>query len=319
MGPELVWNAVLEWPVIVLCTAIGIHWLLQWKRRSPGGRGGNSVRGHSAAMAIGDSSHLPRFLPLVAVLLPVMASMSAQESVSHRQLFTCFPAGVSYGALPWALHAAVAVALVIGNGAGMLGRAAGAIAVPTMAMVFLAPPGLGGGVPQLVALAIAAVSGFAAASTSGRPGASPLVGWWLVFAVASAMVLLSGFAKLAIVLGSLSAMAATLAVCAAALGRPVMGNGLAATLASAFVACVFLGCGYDESGFPRWTWALLAAAPAAMGVGSIPMVRARPRLRALAVSLAPATIAALALASAMLATGHSTDSTADPYAMAVRP
>lgn len=319
MGPELVWKAVLEWPVVVLCAATVIHWLLRWKGISSAGRGRSTDRGLSAVMAIGGSSRLSRFLPLVAVLLPVMASMSVQESVSHQQLFTCFPSGVSYGALPWALHAAVAVSLAIGNGAGMMGRATGAIAVPTVAMVFLSPPGLGGGVPQLVALAIAVMSGFAVAGISGRPGPSPMLGWWLVLAVASAMVLLSGFAKLAIVLGSLSAMAAALAACAAAFGRPVMGNGLATAFVTAFVACVFLACGYDESGFPRWTWAMLSAAPAAMALGSIPTVRARPRLCAVAIAMAPAAIAAIALASAMLATGRSADSAADPYALSARP
>ena len=321
MGPELVWKAVLQWPVIVLCTAIGVHWLFRWKRPA------SAIAGRG--IQVGDRASVPhspsrgiRFVPVVAVLIPVMVSVAVQEAVTLREVFVHFPATVSYGSLPWAMLAAVVAAIVMGNGSGALSRVAGAIAVPSMAFVFLSPPGLGGGAPQLVALAIAAPAAVAACSVSGRPGPAPLLGWWLVRAVASIMVLLSGFAKLAIVIGALSAMSATLAVCAATIGRPAMGNGLATALVAAFVACAFLGCGYDESSFPRWTWALLAAAPAATAVAAFPWVRSRPRLHAAAIILAPAAVAALALAAALLATATAAgpaDSATDPYAAAVLP
>ena len=322
MGPELVWNAVLQWPVIVLCTAIGFHWLFRWKRPSFTVAGGTGTPSSDR----GSLGHAPsrgsRFVPFVAVLLPVMVALAVQEAITLREVFAHFPATVSYGALPWAMLAAVAAAIVMGNGSGVMSRVVGAIAVPAMAFVFVSPPGLGGGTPQLVALAIAALVGVAACSVSGRPGPAPLLGWWLVLAVASIMVLLSGFAKLAIVIGALSAMSATLAVCAASIGRPAMGNGLATSLVTAFVACAFLGCGYDESNFPRWTWALLAVAPAATALVGIPGVRSRPWLRTAAIVLAPAAVAALALAAALLATAMTAgpaDSVADPYASAMLP
>ena len=261
-------------------------------------------------------------MPIVAVLLPVAVSEAVQEAITLRELFAQFPTTVSYGALPWAMLAAVAAAIVAGNGSGALSRVAAAILVPSVALVFLSPPGLGGGVPQLVALAIAAVAAMAACSVSGRPGPAPLLGWWLVFAVASVMVLLSGFAKLAVVLGALSAMAATLAVCAAAIGRPTMGNGLAVALATALAAGAFLGCGYDESSFPRWTWVLLASAPAATALVGVPMVKRHPRLRFTVIVLGPSAVAVLALAAAMLATASTaspSDSAVDPYASALRP
>ena len=318
MGPELVWKAVLEWPVIVLCTAIAIHWLLRWKRTSSAA----GVPSSDRTSAPRPPSRASRFVPIVAVLLPVMVSIAVQEAITFREVLTHFPATVSYGALPLAMLAAVAAAIVLGNGSGTLSRVVGAIAVPSVAFVFLSPPGLGGGVPQLVALAIAALASVAACSVSGRPGPAPLLGWWLVLAVASAMVLLSGFAKLAIVIGALSAMAATLAVCAGTIGRPVMGNGLATSLVTAFAACAFLGCGYDESNYPRWTWALLAAAPAAAALGGLPGIRSRPRLCIAASILAPAGAAARALAAAMMSTttiAGPADSTTDPYASAVVP
>ena len=318
MGPELVWKAVLEWPVIVLCTAIAIHWLLRWKRTSSAA----GVPSSDRTSAPRPPSRASRFVPIVAVLLPVMVSIAVQEAITFREVLTHFPATVSYGALPLAMLAAVAAAIVLGNGSGTLSRVVGAIAVPSVAFVFLSPPGLGGGVPQLVALAIAVLAAVAACSVSGRPGPAPLLGWWLVLAVASAMVLLSGFAKLAIVIGALSAMAATLAVCAGTIGRPVMGNGLATSLVTAFAACAFLGCGYDESNYPRWTWALLAAAPAAAALGGLPGIRSRPRLCIAASILAPAGAAALALAAAMMSTATiagASDSTTDPYASAVVP
>jgi hypothetical protein len=314
MGPELVWKAVLQWPVVVLCTAIAIHWLFRWKRPS------SALVDRSAALRA--PSRGSRFVPIVAVLLPVAVSEAVQEAITLRELFAQFPTTVSYGALPWAMLAAVAVAIAVGNGSGALSRVAAAILVPSVALVFLSPPGLGGGVPQLVALAIAAVAAMAACSVSGRPGPAPLLGWWLVFAVASVMVLLSGFAKLAVVLGALSAMAATLAVCAAAIGRPTMGNGLAVTLATALAAGAFLGCGYDESSFPRWTWALLASAPAATALVCVPMVKRHPRLRFTVIVLGPSAVAVLALAAAMLATASTaspSDSAVDPYASALLP
>ena len=320
MGPELVWKAVLEWPGIVLCTAIAIHWLLRWKRTSSAVDG--VVQSGDRTSAPRPPSRASRFVPIVAVLLPVMVSIAVQEAITFREVLTHFPATVSYGALPLAMLAAVVAAIVLGNGSGALSRVVGAITVPSVAFVFLSPPGLGGGVPQLVALVIAALAAVATCSVPGRPGPAPLVGWWLVLAVASAMVLLSGFAKLAIVIGALSAMAATLAVCAGTIGRPVMGNGLATSLVTAFVACAFLGCGYDESNYPRWTWALLAGAPAAAALGGLPGIRSRPRLCMAALVLAPAGAAALALAAAMMSTATiagPADSTTDPYASAVVP
>jgi len=322
MGPELVWKAVLQWPVVVLCTAIGIHWLFRWKRPSSVLGGGTGSNSGDRSVALRPPSRGSRFVPIVAVLLPVAVSEAVQEAITLRELFAQFPTTVSYGVLPWAMLAAVAAAIVVGNGSGALSRVAGAILVPSVALVFLSPPGLGGGVPQLVALAIAAVAAMAACSVSGRPGPATLLGWWLVFAVASVMVLLSGFAKLAVVLGALSAMAATLAVCAAAIGRPTMGNGLAVALATALAAGAFLGCGYDESSFPRWTWALLASAPAATALMGVPMVKRHPRLRVTVIVLGPSAVAVLALAAAMLATAPTAspgDSAVDPYASALRP
>ena len=89
MGPELVWKAVLQWPVVVLCTAIGIHWLFRWKRPSSA-----SV---DRSVALRPPSRGSRFVPIVAVLLPVAVSEAVQEAITLRELLAQYPTTVSYG------------------------------------------------------------------------------------------------------------------------------------------------------------------------------------------------------------------------------
>jgi hypothetical protein len=249
-----------------------------------------------------------RCLPILGVLLPGSLAVAVQEDIRLSEVLHHFPPGVSYGALPRAMLAAVAMACVVGNGTGFLGRVAAAFAVPAVGLVFIAPPGLGGGVPQLAAVGIAFLSGLAASTAAQHRRVAPFGGWCLVLAVASAMVVLSGFAKLGIVLAAL-AVATGLWTCSAMAGWPSMGSGMSTALATALAACAFLGCGYDESGFPRWTWALLAASPAAAALFGTPAdarggeTRARARLRTAATVLAPAAVAVIALASALVASG----------------
>ncbi len=87
MGPELVWKAVLQWPVVVLCTAIAIHWLFRWKRPS------SAFVDRSTALRA--PSRGSRFVPIVAVLLPVAVSEAVQEAITLRELFAQFPTTVS--------------------------------------------------------------------------------------------------------------------------------------------------------------------------------------------------------------------------------
>lgn len=305
MGIELVWKAVLQWPVLLLGWLLGMRAIgAAGTRAMPSGSG-------AAAVAFARAAHLAAstraVTPVAAVVVPVAVSMAVQESIAPSEVFTHFPAGMAYGALPPALLAAALVAVPLGCGTGRLGAWASAIAVPAAAFVLLRPPGLRDGGPQLLAVAAASLGALApragASPATRRAAALPFASWWLLFALASGMVLLSGFAKLAIALGALSATAATLAVAAFAGCAPVLTNGTAACLATAFVACIFVGQGYDEAGMPRAAWWLLSFAPAASVLGRIPALRSHPRLAAALEAGLPMVLAIVALAVALAAIG----------------
>jgi hypothetical protein len=110
------------------------------------------------------------------------------------------------------------------------------------------------------------------------------------------MVLLSGFAKLAVACGALSASAAAWAVMSAiaprlACAAPAVACAFAATLG---VLCL-VARGYDESGFPAWCWWLLAAAPGAGVLAAWPARRGRTRIAAAVAFVAPPAVAIVAL------------------------
>jgi hypothetical protein len=87
---------------------------------------------------------------------------------------------------------------------------------------------------------------------------------------------------------------------------------------------MFIGMGYDESGFPWWMWAMLAASPALMGVGMRFVPATRSRTQACVVVAAPAALAVCAVACAVLLSGVLTrqpaqSSNGDPYNSATQP
>jgi hypothetical protein len=166
------------------------------------------------------------------------------------------------------------------------------------------PPGYSDPGGRLLAATIVAAASFAASSglgTRGSAGASEHVAWWLVFGIASAMALLSGFAKLAFVIASLSAAASLLALNSPWAPRLRPDGASTAASACALGVLCFLGLGYDESGFPWWSWALLACAPAGLAVRGFAW--GSPRARALAVVAAPTLLALVALVLALGWTG----------------
>lgn len=245
-----------------------------------------------------------RLLALL-VVAPAVASIARQESSFIP--VPSWPPSVSSQWLGPALVVAATVAMLVGAGPGRLGTLVCAVAASSASMVLVAPPGLTGGPAQLLAMAIAALSGLAAAGVASRPGPAPLVGWWLSLAVASAMVLLSGFAKLALVLGALSAGCAAFAVVFRLVPGMALGVPAATSLGCALATCAFLGCGYDEAGFPRWAWAVLALSPLGMHLGTLRCIARRPTFRRAVVALVPASIAGLALLLALTASGRMTD------------
>jgi hypothetical protein len=87
---------------------------------------------------------------------------------------------------------------------------------------------------------------------------------------------------------------------------------------------MFIGIGYDESGFPWWRWAMSAASPALMGVGMRFVPATRSRTQACVVVAAPAALAVCAVACAVLLSGVLTrqpaqSSSGDPYSSATQP
>jgi ABC-type multidrug transport system permease subunit len=85
---------------------------------------------------------------------------------------------------------------------------------------------------------------------------------------------------------------------------------------------MFIGVGYDESGFPWWTWVMLATSPALMGIGARFVPATRPRMQFCVVVAMPAALALSAVTCAVLVSGVLTrkavpSSSSDPYSSAV--
>ena len=235
------------------------------------------------------------WLPLAAAL-PAVLSYAQQEGAPGF----AWPPAVAFS---WAWVALGLAAL----SAAALHATPGAVraAVPALlAMSVVAPPGWSDGGVRLAAAMLVGASAFAASSgrtTGARAGASEHVAWWLVFGVASAMALLSGFAKLAFLIASLSAAASMLAIHSRWAPRLRPDGASTAASACALGVLCFLGLGYDESGFPWWSWALLACAPAGLAVRGFAW--GSPRARALAVIAVPTLLALVALVLALGWTG----------------
>ena len=256
----------------------------------------------------------------IALLVPLAAALSAAALEGRPTRPFLVPSGTAFEWLPWSLAAGALVAAAIGDGAGSLGRWACAFAASAVATTLLVPPGMRDGAWQLCAAAACVVA--AAGATCGRPGgAARFASWWLVLSVASAMVLLSGFAKLALVIASVAALAASLALIAPFLSTIRAGVATNVAFAIALAATAFVGAGYDETGFPVACWALLAVAPASLAVADVPWVASCPKARLAATLLLPATVACVALAIGLAVTRAPSPAAtdADLYGLAASP
>jgi hypothetical protein len=235
------------------------------------------------------------WLPLAAAL-PAALSYAQQEGVAGLS----WPPAVAFS---WTWVALSLAAL------STIALAATPAVVRSVLPAFLAlsvvvPPGYSDPGGRLFAAAIVGAASFAASSVRGArgpAGASEHVAWWLVFGIASAMALLSGFAKLAFVIASLSATGSMLALLSPWMSRLRPDGASTAASACALGVLCFLGLGYDESGFPWWSWALLACAPAGLAVRGFAW--GSPRARALAVVAVPTLLALVALVLALGWTG----------------
>jgi hypothetical protein len=231
----------------------------------------------------------------VLAVLPAFRALAVQEG---GILASGLRSSVSYGWLPAASLVASLVAAAVCAGGGRASVRAAAAAAPLAAMSLLSPPGFRGGGWQLAAAASVAFAAMTVAGGTPVRGRERFVLWWLLLAVASGFLLLSGFAKLAFVVASMSATAAAMGVASLVVRavRPTAAMDIA--FATALGGAAFLGMAYDEAPLPRACWVALAAAPAVAAASSLPAVRARPRLAAAAIAVLPAAAAAAALAAA---------------------
>lgn len=256
-----------------------------------------------AALPTGSPSAMAwpvRWALTTLAVLPVAWAVAFQEP-SWRDV--AIPT-VSYQWIGWAAVAAALVSSAVSVVPGRLMSVAAAAVASLVACVMVKPPGLPDAAPKLIAAFAAALGGVGAiTSPCGSVGArraapawATLAGWWACLAVASGMVLLSGFAKLAVACGALSASAAAWSVMSAiaprlACAAPAVAGAFAATLG---VLCL-VARGYDESGFPAWCWWLLAAAPGAGVLAAWPARRGHTRIAVAVAITAPPVVAIVAL------------------------
>jgi len=257
-----------------------------------------------------------RWVPLLIVAPAVAAHIHLQGGFE----WSCT---TSYEWLPIALVIGAGVSVVTSNLSSLNGQLLATVAA-ACAMFTLKPPGLGGTGYQVFAVTIAVLASLGAAKPASQFRVAPFVALWIMAACASVLCVLSGFAKLGIVLGALSGGSAALAVAAAISSSVRLGRGGATAFACALAGCMFIGIGYDESGFPWWIWAMLAASPALMGVGMRFVPATRSRTQACVVVAAPAALAVCAVACAVLLSGVLTrqpaqSSSGDPYNSATQP
>ena len=257
-----------------------------------------------------------RWMPLLIVVPAIAAHVHLQPGFE-------WPCVTSYEWLPVAL-AIGAVISVITSTVSKQGQLLATVGTAVCAMFILKPPGFAGVGYQLLAATITVVASLGAAKPATQFRVAPFVALWIIAACASVLCVLSGFAKLGIVLGALSGGSAALAVAAAIAPSVRLGRGGATAWACALAACMFIGTGYDESGFPWWTWAMLAASPALMGIGAHFVPTTRSRTLACVVVAAPAVLAVCAVTCAVLLSGVLTrqptqSSSGDPYNSATQP
>ena len=256
-----------------------------------------------------------RWMPLLIVVPAIAAHIHLQPGFE-------WPCTTSYEWLPVALAIGAVVSVITSAVSIPTGQLLATVGTAACAMFILKPPGFAGVGYQILAATIAVVASLGAAKPATQFRVAPFVALWIIGACASVLCVLSGFAKLGIVLGALSGGSAALAVAAAIVPSVRLGRAGATAYTCALTACMFIGAGYDESGFPWWTWVMLAISPALMGVGARFVPATRSRTQCCVVVAMPAGLALSAVACAVLVSGVLTrksgpSTSSDPYSSAI--
>lgn len=235
--------------------------------------------------------------PLVLVPLAAFAHQQGILGDDWRQALE--RPDTSFGWLPVAVLVAAVLATAldrVARACGVAGTAIASCVVALSAMSLVGPPGFGGAGWRLGAAVIVVLASVGSSAAARGTTRATFVAWWGTLAAASGACLLSGFAKLAVVLGAGSAAAALGAVLCGAFPWVRADAGVGATFAVLLGAGAFLGMGYDERGIPVACWAVIAAAPLA-AAAAIP-VRGRPSVAAALRAGLPIAVALGAVAAA---------------------
>ena len=306
MELDIIIRAVFAPAFAVFVAALALHMI---------SRKGSAVGRRALALDHTASWLTPlRWMPLLIVVPAIAAHVHLQPGFE-------WPCVTSYEWLPVAL-AIGAVISVITSTVSKQGQLLATVGTAVCAMFILKPPGFAGVGYQLLAATITVVASLGAAKPATQFRVAPFVALWIIAACASVLCVLSGFAKLGIVLGALSGGSAALAVAAAIVPSVRLGRAGATAYTCALTACMFIGAGYDESGFPWWTWVMLAISPALMGIGARFVPATRSRMHFCAIVAAPAALALCAVTCAVLVSGVLTRKAGprtnnDPYSSAI--
>lgn len=144
------------------------------------------------------------------------------------------------------------------------------------------------------------------------------IAMWGSLAALSLLVLASGFAKLAVILGATSAFSAALAVLAAVQRPLVLGTPTIALWCAIQAVAAMYAMGNDDGAVPTYAWLLAAAAPLAIAIVFAPPVSPKPRLVLCLRAILPPVVAVVALCIGRCSASPPSDATLD-YAHAGNP
>lgn len=249
----------------------------------------------------------------IALVTALVISCAVQEPLD------AFPPRSLWQWMPIACVAATLVGSIAGDRAiDRAGRVITCLVAALLACVLLPLPDLAGTSTRLtLALALAASSAMMLPLAMHRGGLSFWLGSCIALCSTAALVLLTGFAKLAIPVGAVGATCAATAALALRAPHRALHAGISGGIAITSVAA--LGCAsalaFDTGGMPPWIPALCALSPLGLWLGEAAPFRASRWTAALARMLGVAVPAFAAVVAAVL---HSQRAPHDADAYAVR-
>lgn len=249
----------------------------------------------------------------VALLVAFVFSCLVQEPID------AMPPRAAWQWVPVAAIAATTVALAAGERAiDRVGRAIACALAASLACVLFPLPEWSTAASRLaLGTSLATCSMLTLPIGMHRGGASFWIACGVSLGGTAALVLLTGFAKLAVPVGAVSATCLVVAALTRLTPRHALHAGIAGSVA---IVCVtVLGCAaafaFETADLPAWITVVGAAAPLGMWLGEAPPFRANRAASALARVLGSGV---LALAAVMAAASHAQRAPAGGDAYALR-